>query len=202
MTATNEKTSIMDLPPELFEKVGTMVDSKDLGALRLVSRQANNNVTRLFANTHFGTLTLLLSDKESLQRGVVVAAHPVFAPSVQNINVYVDEIPTYDDIEHEVELERKYGRIERSYTKRVLEFAELHEGWMATGEQMALGNAYVQHVLLMLHHLKKHGRVKKLEIWDNIVSDQAHSPMRALQKYGDFSPREPSRKGPWGIFDD
>lgn len=95
-------TELLDLPVELIEEIYSILDSKTLRSVRLVSRGCAQIRVREFADMHFEQLNIVFSCKESLERGLAILQHPSFGTRVRKTAVYLDEyiktIDGYQDI--------------------------------------------------------------------------------------------------------
>ncbi|CAK1359720.1 hypothetical protein CB0940_05876 [Cercospora beticola] len=80
------------LPTELFELVGTFLPTKDLRAVRLINRSANEKILRHYTKVNFSTISILLCYATSIREAAKIVAHPTFGTAIRQISLCVDTI--------------------------------------------------------------------------------------------------------------
>ena len=94
--------NLLTIPPEITELIAEEVEIYDLLPLRLVSRETAQRVLRTFVKTHFTKRAFILGNEESLRTLLSIAEHEIFAPSLERIDLCIEEIPAPD---HPVQLD-------------------------------------------------------------------------------------------------
>ncbi|KAK3046910.1 hypothetical protein LTR09_011661 [Extremus antarcticus] len=87
---------LLDIPPELTERIAQLCEPRDLPALRLVNREVGSRVIRTFTKVHFEKRSCLLCYEPGLQRLTRIAEHPHFGKAFGSLVFYIDEIPEAD----------------------------------------------------------------------------------------------------------
>ncbi|PPJ54516.1 hypothetical protein CBER1_02538 [Cercospora berteroae] len=87
-----EPVDWITLPTELFELVGTFLPTKDLRAVRLINRSANEKILRHYAKVNFSTVSILLCYAPSIREAAKIVAHPIFGTAIRQISLCVDTI--------------------------------------------------------------------------------------------------------------
>lgn len=88
----NEPVDWTTLPTELFELVGTFLPTRDLRAVRLINRSANEKILRHYTKVNFSTVSILLCYAASIREADKIVAHPVFGTAIRQISLCVDTI--------------------------------------------------------------------------------------------------------------
>lgn len=96
-----------ELTAELFERIAELTDYHGLCALRLTCREAASKVFRTYTHELFSTHNILL-EESVLRKTLEVVNHPVFGPTIEVINVYIDHIIPPDNREKD-NRENNYG---------------------------------------------------------------------------------------------
>lgn len=84
--------SLLGLSTELLQKIAEKLELKDLQALRLTNKTANDKTLYTFANYFFANRSIHITNLKSLQRAVTVANHPALGAEIRNITLFVDEL--------------------------------------------------------------------------------------------------------------
>lgn len=101
--------NILTIPLELFERIAQVAEPEDLLNLRLVSREARDNVKRTFIERHFTRRMFLLCCEESLKTLLAIAEHPEFGRTMRTVMLCNEEVP---GPEHVMIREGDYPRVE------------------------------------------------------------------------------------------
>ncbi|EME86970.1 uncharacterized protein MYCFIDRAFT_194878 [Pseudocercospora fijiensis CIRAD86] len=83
------------LPTELFAMVADYSSPADIATLRVVSRQCEYKIRRLYAERCFTNLPILLNSERSLREALKISQHPVFGGNVSTLTIHLDELPPY-----------------------------------------------------------------------------------------------------------
>lgn len=90
--ATPSRPHLLNIPPELFERIAKAAEPQDQLNLRLVCKEANEKVLHHIIALHFTERAFLLCSEDSLRTLLSIASHERFAKSMRKIVLCVDEV--------------------------------------------------------------------------------------------------------------
>ncbi|KAK5117497.1 hypothetical protein LTR85_008882 [Meristemomyces frigidus] len=88
--SSDSGSTLLALPPELFERIAELTPAEDLVQLRLTCREAASKTERTFARAHFTDRGFLLCSKPSLQTAVKIVQHTKYRATMKKVTFYVD----------------------------------------------------------------------------------------------------------------
>ncbi|CAK1359721.1 hypothetical protein CB0940_05877 [Cercospora beticola] len=91
-----ERTTLSDLPAELFEAVANNVDKEGIGCLRLANKECYNRAQWAFAKVHFEDLVILPAYEPSLKDALKIVRERRFGSAVRQISICTDGIPSHE----------------------------------------------------------------------------------------------------------
>ncbi|EME86490.1 uncharacterized protein MYCFIDRAFT_83693, partial [Pseudocercospora fijiensis CIRAD86] len=90
------EANLAQLPPEIFELIAKKIDRVDLLSLRQTSRECADKVFRTYCSTLFPRIQVSMSHegKNSLDRAINIAQHPVFGALIREFTIAIDDCMT------------------------------------------------------------------------------------------------------------
>ncbi|PPJ54521.1 hypothetical protein CBER1_02537 [Cercospora berteroae] len=93
-----ERTTLSDLPAELFELVANNVDKEGIGCLRLGNKECYDKAQWSFAKVHFEDLVILPAYESSLKDALNIVRERRFGSAVRQISICTDGIPLHEEL--------------------------------------------------------------------------------------------------------
>ena len=167
--APNPQANLAAMPQEVFDEIlghlqsDCILSSKHpyrplLCILCLVSKAVKAKVLAEFADHHFYTINILLSDQESLHSGLRVASNPVYGAAAHNFRLYLDELSSVQDAGIQ-------GPGPDSKTEDALKawnsLKQAQRHIRDSGEELKL-------LVLIMCHLRRHGKPIRIITFDSI----------------------------------
>ncbi|KAF2767892.1 hypothetical protein EJ03DRAFT_139183 [Teratosphaeria nubilosa] len=95
ITGSGERAGILRLPPEVFEGIANEVDRADHPNIRLVNREVESKIWRMYRTRLFFSIAILLCSEEALYKLLAITRSERFGPYIRKLKLCVDEI--YDE---------------------------------------------------------------------------------------------------------
>ncbi|KAH9816988.1 hypothetical protein Tdes44962_MAKER05564 [Teratosphaeria destructans] len=94
-TGSGERAGILRLPPEVFEEVANAIDRSDLPNLRLVNREVESKIWRVYRTRLFSSIAILLCSEEALYKLLAITRSERFGPYIRKLKLCLNEV--YDE---------------------------------------------------------------------------------------------------------